>query len=334
MKKDLIVFDTPPYVESCASVVGRHEHEGLLGECFDIHGDDDRFGMSTWEKAEEEMQRMALNTALAKAKLKSEDLDAIFAGDLINQCTCSAQGLLTADVPFFGIYGACSTAAEGLILASMLVDAGHFSRAAVVTSSHNCSSERQFRFPLEYGGQRTPTSQWTVTGAGAFIVSSAGGAVRITEALPGKTVDMGVCDANNMGAAMAPAAYDTLSRYFKQSGNAPDDFDMIITGDLGAEGISILSEMCAEHGMNCSGKLYDCGVHIYDIKGQDMHSGGSGCGCFASVTASYIIPRIAKGEMKSVLAMATGALMSPLSVQQGESIIGIAHLLRIDGTVK
>ena len=334
MTNDIIKLKNAPKIIYSAAAVGQHEHDGTLGRYFDWHCDDDKFGMDTWEKAEGEMQRIALNLAMAKGKLSQDDIGVLFAGDLINQCTCSAQGLLSFDIPYFGLYGACSTAAEGMALASMLIDGGHYERAAVVTSSHNCSSERQYRFPLEYGGQRTPTSQWTVTGAGAFILSREGDGPCISEVLVGRTVDRGITDANNMGAAMAPAALDTLLRYFRQSGTSPSDFDMIITGDLGYEGSSVLTELALREGYDISGVLFDCGLLIYDRKAQDMHAGGSGCGCFASVMGSYIIPRMRSGNPSRILAMATGALMSPLSVGQGQSIPGIAHLLRIESGKK
>jgi len=330
MRKDIIRLKSPVAVESSAAVGGKHEHEGPLGAHFDLHCDDDRFGMDSWEKAEGEMQRLALNLALSKKGYAPSALGALLAGDLINQCTCSAEGLLSFDLPYFGIYGACSTAAEGMCLASMLIDGGYYKRAAVVTSSHNCSSERQFRFPLEYGGQRTPTSQWTVTASGAFILSSEGEGPRITELLPGRTVDAGIKDACNMGAAMAPAALDTLLRYFCESGEQPSDFDMIITGDLGYEGNAILTELGGKKGLSLEGNLFDCGLIIYNRELQDMHAGGSGCGCFASVMAAYLLPGMRDGKMKKILAMATGALLSPMSVQQGQSIPAVAHLLRIE----
>lgn len=330
MSDKLIKFKNSPVINYCASAVGKHEHDGALGKYFDLHCDDDKFGMDTWEKSEGEMQRLALNLAMTKGKLKQDDIDVIFAGDLINQCTCSAQGLLSFDIPYFGLYGACSTAAEGLCLASMLIDSGYYERAAVVSSSHNCSSERQFRFPLEYGGQRTPTSQWTVTASGAFILSGKGDGPKIREILPGKTVDRGITDANNMGAAMAPAALDTLLRYFSLSNSKPSDFDMIITGDLGYEGNSILTELAGKAGYDLRNNMFDCGLLIYNRELQDMHAGGSGCGCFASVMGSYILPNMKTKGIKRILAMATGALLSPMSVQQGMSIPGIAHLLCIE----
>ena len=319
-------------IASAASVVGKNEREGPLGECFDIHDPSDKFGMKTWEKAESEMQRLALTTALAKASVSEREIGALFAGDLLNQCVGSAYGLLEFDIPYFGLYGACSTAIEGLMLASMLVDAGVFEVCAAATSSHYCSAERQYRTPLEYGSQRSPLAQWTVTGAGAFIVSR-GGRVRIREALPGLVIEKGITDASNMGAAMAPAAADTLETYFKLSGASPSDFDAIVTGDLGDEGGNILCELLYASGVDISANYLDCGRMIYDLERQDKHAGGSGCGCSAVVLASHFCPRIERGEIKNMLIVGTGALMSPASIQQGLAIPGVAHLIRLSSEV-
>lgn len=324
---------TPVVIDGWASVVGRHEHEGPLGAEFDAHDPSGRFGSDTWERAEAEMQRRAINFAFAKAGVRDRDIDALFSGDLVNQCTCSSSGSLSLDLPYFGLYGACSTSAEGLILASMLIGGGVLGRCCVSVSSHNSTAERQFRFPLEYGGQRTPTAQWTVTGSGAFVLRAA---ASIDTALPrivgvqaGVTVDRGITDSANMGAAMAPAAILTLLRFFRQTGTAPADYDMILTGDLGAEGSAILVELMTGEGYDVAGVYADCGVLIYDRAVQKMRAGGSGCGCSASVLAAHILPRIARGELKNVLFVATGALMSPLSVAQGDSIPGVAHLVHL-----
>ena len=316
-----------------ASAVGKQEYEGPLGALFDLHCEDDRFGQDTWEKAESEMQRQCLGVALSKSGLREADIGALFAGDLINQCTGSSYGLLDYDIPYFGLYGACSTAIEGLMLSSIMTTTGIFEHCASVTSSHNCSAERQFRTPLEYGAQRAPTSQWTVTGSGSFITRSAmqgSGKAKITEALPGISVEKGVTDMTNMGAAMAPAALDTLVRYFKESNTKPSDFDLIVTGDLGFEGNSILRDLLSIEGYETDERLTDCGMMIYDCEGQDMHAGGSGCGCSAVVLASYLLPKIESGEIKNMLILGTGALMSPDSIKQGLAIPGIAHLLRIE----
>lgn len=319
---------------AAGTVVGGAEHSGPLADEFDFHDETDRFGQDTWEKAESEMQKTALATAIKKSGYKTDELDAIFAGDLLNQCVGSAYGLLDYDVPYFGLYGACSTSAEGLILAAALTSRENFDLAGVVTSSHNCSAERQYRSPVEYGGQKPPSAQWTVTGAGAFIVASEGVAcgrgVAIREAVVGIVTDKGITDANNMGAAMAPAACSTLVRYFSESELAPSDFDLILTGDLGEVGSSILCELCTAEGIDISKVHDDCGKIIYrGIEHPDVNSGGSGCGCAATVLGAHILPRIESGELKNVLFMATGAMMSPSSVQQGLSIPSVAHLLRL-----
>ena len=278
------------------------------------------------------MQRRALTLALEKSGFKGSDIGAMFAGDLLNQCIGSAYGLLDFDIPYFGLYGACSTAVEGLMLSSLLISGGHFERCASIASSHFCSAEQQYRTPLEYGGQRSPTAQWTVTGAGAFITekSENNHGVFITEALPGIVIDKGINDASNMGAAMAPAALDTLLRYFKESKTAPSDYDAIYTGDLGLEGSLILREFMSIEGYDMGEDYFDCGNIIFDRETQDVHSGGSGCGCSAVVLASYILPKLKSGELKNALLIGTGAMMSPSSLKQGLSIPAIAHLIKIE----
>ena len=326
MQGKILKFDGATIV-SAASVVGKNEYDGPLGEYFDIHDPTDKFGMNTWEQAESEMQRLAFNTALSKLSMSERSIDAIFAGDLLNQCVGSSYGLLDFDIPYFGLYGACSTAVEGIMLASACVSAGYFNRAAAVTSSHYCAAERQYRSPIEYGAQRSPTAQWTVTGAGAFMISDCG-KVKISEGLPGIVIEKGISDASNMGAAMAPAAADTILRYFSSSGYSPNDFDMIVTGDLGKEGGSILCELLHSEGLDIKHRYADCGTLIYDCKVQDKHAGGSGCGCSAVVLASYLLPLLENGELSDILLIGTGAMMSPSSIQQGFSIPAVAHLLR------
>ena len=329
MKSEIIRLDAS-FIAS-ASAVGKKESEGPLGARFDVHGDDDRFGMKTWEQAESEMQHVAFNIALKKAEIRSSDIGAIFAGDLQNQCVGSSYGLLGSNVPYFGIYGACSTSGEGIMLASIMTSYGIYKRCAAITSSHNCSAERQFRTPIEYGGQRTPTSQWTVTGAGAFIIGDKdSGKVRISAGLPGRAIDKGITDANNMGAAMAPAVCDTLVRFFKESGHSPDHYDLIVSGDLGHEGASILRELVHIDGYELGDNYTDCGILIFDKELQDTHAGGSGCGCSAGVLSAYILPEMERGRYKRVLFVASGALMSPDSIKQGESIAGIGHLLEFE----
>ena len=320
---------------SAATVVGRKEHAGPLGPHFDYFNDSDRFGQDTWEKAESEMQRMALAAALDKAAVKQEQVDMLFAGDLLNQCVGSSYGLLSYDIPYFGLYGACSTSVEGLMLASVMVGGGFAQVAAAVTSSHNAAAERQFRSPLEYGGQRPPTGQWTVTGAGGFVVTSPHEAAgrelaRVTHALPGIVIDAGISDANNMGAAMAPAAVSTLMRYFDMSGTYPPDYDLIVTGDLGWEGSRILCDLMMAEGRDISARHNDCGKMIFSRNTQDTHSGGSGCRCAAVVLGAYLLPMLQRGELSRILFMATGAMMSPDSVRQGQTIPGVAHLLCLE----
>ena len=326
MSKEIIKLDSS--FISTGNAVGKKEFEGPLGEKFDMHDDDDRFGKNTWEKAESEMQRLALNIALKKANLTFGDIDALFAGDLLNQCVGSSYGLLGCMIPYFGIYGACSTAGEGIMLASVMATHKVFDRVAAVTSSHNCSAERQFRTPIEYGGQRTPTSQWTVTGSGAFIIgNSQSGKVKIKAGMPGRVIDKGINDANNMGAAMAPAICDTFLRFFKESGTTPDDYDLILTGDLGHEGASILRDLIKIEGYTFGDNYTDCGILMFDKASQDTHAGGSGCGCSATVLSAYVLPEMEMGNIKRTLFVASGAMMSPDSIKQGESIPAIGHLV-------
>ncbi len=325
----LIKLKNPPSILGSAAVVGDKEYKGPLGADFDLHDETGMFGMDTWEKSESEMQRIVLNLALAKSGYEPKDIDAIFAGDLLNQCVGSAYGLIDFHKPFFGLYGACSTFAEATMLSSMLVSAGYFQKVAAVSSSHFCSAERQFRFPLEYGGQRTPTAQWTATAAGSLILGAEGEGPYVTEVLPGRIVDGGIKDANNMGAAMAPAAMDTLTAYFEDSGKSPDAFDRILTGDLGREGLLITLELMKRAGYDMEKVYNDCGLLLFGGDSQDVHCGGSGCGCSASVISGHILKRFKSGEFHDVLYIATGALMNADSTKQGNSIPGIAHLVHI-----
>lgn len=327
------VFSFNVGVLAAGSVVGCKEHQGPLGNLFDMHDADDRFGQKTWERAESEMQRRALAVAMQKWGKSEEQLGAILAGDLLNQCVGSAYGMLEYGTPYFGLYGACSTAALGLMLGAILVDAGHVRYAASVTSSHNSAAERQYRTPLEYGAQRTPTAQWTVTGASAFVLGREQGSVRLTQAMPGIPLEMGIRDAANMGAAMAPAAVDTLERYFAAGDTSPDDFDAIVTGDLGWEGSAIFCDLLHADGIDVQGKHTDCGTMIFSRHTQDTHAGGSGCGCSGVVTAAYFLPKLASGEMRDILLIGTGAMMSPDALKQGHCIPAIGHLVRLKGGV-
>lgn len=312
-----------------ASVVGKEESQGPLGELFDFSDESDSFGAKTWEQAESNMQKKAFEVLMQKSGYGVTDFGAMLAGDLQNQCVGSSYGLLEFDVPYIGLYGACSTAAESLMLSAMSVSARYFDVCAAVTSSHYLAAERQYRSPIEYGAQRSPTAQWTVTGSAAFSVERRG-SVRITEAMPGIVVEKGINDASNMGAAMAPAAADTIYNYFRESGLKPSDFDAIVTGDLGFEGGAILCEMLAAAGLDIREQYNDCGMMIYDREGQDKHAGGSGCGCSAVVLASYFVPKIANGRIKNMLLVGTGAMMSPSSIQQGLAIPAVGHLIRLE----
>ena len=316
-------------ISGWTSVVGRHEGEGPLGNCFDFCDSTDKFDADTWEQAENAMQKKATELLFQKLCLSASNVGALFAGDLQNQCVGSSYGLLDFDIPYFGLYGACSTASEGMMLGALCVSAGYVDRAVAVTSSHYLAAERQYRTPIEYGAQRSPTAQWTVTGAGAFCIDK-NGYVAITEAVPGIVIEKGINDASNMGAAMAPAAADTLLAYFSESGNTPSDFDVIVTGDLGCEGGSILCELLLSEGIDIRKQYTDCGILIYDRECQDMHSGGSGCGCSAVVMAGHFLGRVSSGNIKNMLFLGTGAMMSPSSIQQGLAIPAVAHLIRIE----
>ena len=318
-----------PRIIASAAVGGKREGEGPLKDCFDRVSDDSYFGEESWERAESHMIRECFDLACNKAGLAAAP-DYIIAGDLLNQCVSSAFAMKDSGAPYFGVYGACSTMAESLTLAAMLVDGGYAETACAVTGSHFCTAERQYRYPLEYGGQRTPTSQWTVTGAGAAIVGAQGRGPYISHVTTGRIVDAGINDANNMGAAMAPAAYDTLCAHFADTGRAPEYYDAIFTGDLGALGHDIVQDMFAADGVKLGARYMDCGVLIYDLRTQDVHAGGSGCGCCASVLCGHILPAMRKGIWKRVLVAATGALMSPTSAQQGASIPGICHAVAIE----
>ena len=287
------------------------------------------WGEKSWEKAESKIIKETVNMAISKSSIPSDKIEYCFAGDLLNQCISSSFGLRELNIPFFGIFGACSTFVEGLSLASVFIEGG-INYAICAASSHFCSSEKQFRFPLELGNQRPPTSQWTVTGAGSAIVAREGQGPFITHITSGKIVDMGIKDANNMGAAMAPAAFDTLMTHFKDTGRSPNYYDAIITGDLGHIGRDILIDLCANSGYNIRSVYNDCGVLIFDKENQDTHSGGSGCGCCASVFSGYFFKQLKENKIKRLLLIATGALMNSTSSQQGESIPGIAHAISIE----
>ena len=325
-------FRSPPVLLSSAAIGGRMEEKGPLSRYFDLLGGDSFFGEKTWEKAESAMQRLAIAKALEKASLTRADIDAALGGDLLNQCTGTSFAVREFGFPFCGMYNACATFGEGLALSAALIDGGFLDRALITASSHYCTAERQYRMPMPYGSQRTPTQQWTATAAGCCILGRGGTGVRFTRATLGRIIDLGVSDPNNMGAAMAPAAADTLSAYFRDTGESPADFDFILTGDLGALGHSIVVDLLAEEGYPLGKTYNDCGLLLYDRKAQDMHCGGSGAGCSASVFSGYLAELLRKKQCRRLLFAPTGALLSPTSTFQGESIPGICHALILSNT--
>ncbi len=327
--KQTIKFNNPPTILECATIVGPKEADGPLAKYFDRCLENEMWGEKTWEKAESKIVKETANLVIAKSGIPANEIEYCFAGDLLNQCISSSFGLRELNIPFFGIFGACSTFVEGLSLASIFVENG-IKHTISTASSHFCSSEKQFRFPLELGNQRPQTSQWTVTGAGATILSNSGQGPYITSITSGKIVDMGIKDANNMGAAMAPAAFDTMMTHFRDTGRSPNYYDAILTGDLGYVGKDILIELSEKAGYNIKSVYNDCGVLIFDKEKQDTHSGGSGCGCCASVFSGYLFKQLKEKKLKKILLMATGALMNSMSSQQGESIPGIAHAISIE----
>jgi len=328
--KQTVELGTPPIIIASASIGGEKEGEGPLHDSFDCVLSDDSCGEPSWERSEAAILHQALMYAMKKASLNPQDIDYIFGGDLINQCVSAHYAFRNLDIPFFGVYGACSTMTQSMALAAMLISGGYAQKAACATSSHFCSSEKQFRYPLEYGGQRAPSAQWTVTGSGCAILSKDGTGPRVTQITTGKIIDKGVTDISNMGAAMAPAAIDTLLAHFKDTGSRPEDYDLILTGDLGVIGSDILVEMMQGEGYDISQLHNDCGKMIFDIEKQDVHSGGSGCGCCGSVLCGHILKEINARVYDKVLVMATGALMNQMTVQQGESIPAIAHAVVIE----
>lgn len=334
--KQTLVFENKPKILNTASVVGPKESEGPLSIYFDKKFDTALYEETSFEKAESKMIITAVDTLLSKIPTDNSSIDYIFAGDLLNQCIATGYAVRELEIPFFGLYGACSTYVESLILASSFVNAGYGKKTIATASSHFCSSERQFRLPLEQGTQRTPTQQWTVTGCGAALVTTNNSSLKcpaITHATVGKIVDMGIKDITNMGAAMAPAAFDTIMTHLEDTKRKPDYYDLILTGDLGTLGSDILVDLLSKKGIDISTNHNDCGKLIFDIEGQDMHAGGSGCGCCASVFSGYIYELLKTKKINKVLLVATGALMSPTSLGQGESIPSIAHAIAIENEV-
>lgn len=323
-------LDNPVTIFETASIVGKKEADGPLAKYFDVCLQDEFFGEKTWEKAESKMIKFAIETVIRKSNIAVSDIDYLLAGDLLNQCISSSFGIRDFEIPFLGIFGACSTFVEGMMIGSMLLDGGAGNHALAATSSHFCSAEKQFRFPLELGNQRPPTSQWTVTGSSAAVLSKSGTGPFITHVTPGKIVDRGITDANNMGSAMAPAAVSTILTHLKDTGRKPTYYDAIITGDLGHIGKSIVLDLCKTEGVQLSSVYNDCGVLMFDKEKQDTHSGGSGCACCGTVFSGYFFNQLKKKKIKKMLLVATGALMNSTSTQQGESIPGIAHAISIE----
>lgn len=329
--KQTFVLPQMPVITAWASVAGKKESEGPLSGCFDVTFKDTYFGQKTWEQAERQMQKIALDTLLKKAGIPRHQVGLAFSGDLLNQCIGSSFTLRNTGIPHLGLYGACSTMAESLLMASMAVCGGFSDKVVAMTSSHFASSERQYRFPLGYGGQRTPTSQWTVTGSGAALVCSAGKGPRIESCTVGTVTDLGIKDANNMGAAMAPAAYSTIRAHLEDMATAPEEYDLIVTGDLGQVGKEMLMELAQRDGISLGGKLTDCGTLVFDQIEQDVHAGGSGCGCSAITLCGYLLNKLDSCKLRKILFCGTGALLSPTSTQQGLPIPGVCHAVSIIG---
>ena len=307
-----------PVILGWASVAGKKEKEGPLGHGFDVTCGDTLFGQKTWEQAE-------------KCGMMTGEFELVFSGDLLNQCIGSSFSLRNTGIPHLGLYGACSTMAESLLMASMAVGGGFADHVVAMTSSHFASSERQYRFPLGYGGQRPPTAQWTVTGSGAVLLGKEGTGPRVTACTIGTVTDLGIKDANSMGAAMAPAAWKTIHAHFTDLNTGPQDFDLIVTGDLGQIGKELLMELARRENISLGGKLTDCGNLVFDNTSQDVHAGGSGCGCSAITLCAEFLPKLASGKLKKILFCGTGALLSPTSTQQGLPIPGVCHAVTIQG---
>ena len=328
--KQTIKFNLPPSILETACIVGPKEGQGPLAKYFDKCLENEFWGEKTWEKAESKIIKETVNAVIAKSNISSLQIDYCFAGDLLNQCISSSFGLRDLNIPFIGLFGACSTFVEGLIMSSVFTESNAGTNALCAASSHFCSAEKQFRFPLELGNQRPPTSQWTVTGSGAAVLSKSGTGPFITHITPGKIVDMGIKDANNMGAAMAPAALDTLITHLRDTDRKPSYYDAIITGDLGHIGKDIVIELAETKGYNIKSIYNDCGVLMFDKNTQDTHSGGSGCACIGTVFSGYFFKQLKDRKLNRILLIATGALTNATTSQQGESIPGIAHAVAIE----
>ncbi len=335
--KQSIIFRDPPYIISASSVAGKKEGEGPLGHLFDLIHEDPMVGKKTWEEAESELMKQSAEKALEKAGLKSQDIRYLVGGDLLGQLIATSFGIVDLEIPTLGIYGACSTMGEAMTIGAILVDGGFADNVMAITSSHFAGAEKQFRFPLDYGNQRPYSAHWTVTGSGAVIIADKdshkkeqGASVVIKGVTPGKIVDFGLKDSMNMGAAMAPAAFETIKQNFEDFGVKPDYYDKIITGDLGYVGQTILIDLLGEKGYDISHNHMDCGIEIFDQEEQDTHAGGSGCGCSAITFTSYILNQLRGGNWKRVLFVPTGALLSQVSFNEGKSVPGIAHAVVVE----
>lgn len=335
--KQSILFQNPPCIIASSSIAGKKEGEGPLGSNFDYIEDDPMFGKDTWEEAESELMKEAVDKVLQKAGLQSKDIRYLVGGDLLGQLIATSFGISEFNIPLFGIYGACSTMGEAMSIGSILVDGGFADKIVAVTSSHFAGAEKQFRFPLDYGNQRPYSASWTVTGSGAVVITaqssvqagSTEAKVVIKGITTGKIVDYGLKDSMNMGACMAPAAFETIKQNFEDFGIKPDYYDKIITGDLGYVGQNILLDMLKEKGYEINNHM-DCGIEIFDKDKQDTHAGGSGCGCSAITFSGYVLKQLREGNWKRVLFVPTGALLSPTSFNEGNSVPGIAHAVMVE----
>lgn len=328
--KQSLLFAEAPFIISSANIVGSKEGQGPLGEYFDVIGQDDKFGQNTWEEAESTLQKEAFAMAIGKVKKKPEDIRYLFSGDLLGQTIATSFGLMDYKIPLFGLYGACSTCGEALSLGAMCVAAGYADTVVAMTSSHFASAEKQFRFPLEYANQRPKSATWTVTGSGAFVLGKEKSNICIPGITTGVIEDYGIKDSMNMGAAMAPAAKSVIYQHLKDFNRSPDDYDRIITGDLGTVGQEILIKLLKDEGFDISSVHMDCGIEIYDSEKQGTGAGGSGCGCSATTLSAYILPKVEAGEWKRILFVPTGALLSTVSFNEGMSVPGIAHAVIIE----
>lgn len=328
--KQTVVFQKKIAIEATAAFVGKKEGEGPLKDYFDTVVEDAMYGEKTWEKAESKFVKNTFEEALKKAGLKNSDIDYLVCGDLLNQCSGTVFGTREMGVPYFGIYGACSTFGEALTLGSILIDSGGGKTVLAGTSSHFCTAEKQFRFPLELGTQRPPSATWTVTGSGAAVLKENGSGPVIESATIGKVVDMGIKDAANMGGAMAGAAVDVITAHFRDTGRNADYYDVIATGDLGYIGRDLAVKYLAENGYEMPSSFTDCGIEIFDRKTQDTHSGGSGCACSAVVFCGYFYTLLKESKIKRMLLVPTGAMMSAISGKQGESIPSVSYAVSIE----